>query len=109
MCSVITGTVAFSGLKSVLSEKIKLGVDSSIMVSVSKECHLQKPQWVWLTLLHERKSVELQDPLRRIKYLSSEDFKQSEVVTTALYILYHLAQCRHLEGIGKQIETDFWY
>ena len=50
MCSVITGTVAFSGLKSVLSEKTKLGVDSSILVSVSKECHLQKPQWVWLTI-----------------------------------------------------------
>ena len=54
-------TVTFSGLKSVLSEKAKLGVDSSIMVSVSKEGHFQKPQWVWLTLLHERKSVEFQE------------------------------------------------
>ena len=94
-----------------MSEKAKLDVDSSVMVSVSKEGHFQKPQWVWLIII-TRKSVELQDPLRRINYLSSEDFKQSEVVTTALYIFYLLAQCRpcarNLEGIGKQIETDLW-
>ena len=48
MCSLVI-TVTFSGLKSVLSENVKLGVDSSIMVSVSKEGHFQKPQWVWLT------------------------------------------------------------
>ena len=35
--------VTFSGLKSVLSEKAKLGIDSSVMVSVSKEGHFQKP------------------------------------------------------------------
>ena len=62
--------------------------------------------------MKERHLIELQDPLRRINYLSSVDFKQSEVVTTALYIFYHLAQCRpcarNLQGIGKQIEIDLW-
>ena len=62
--------------------------------------------------MKESYSKELQDPLKRINYLSSEDFKQSEVVTTALYIFYRLIhfrpRARHLEGIGKQIETDLW-
>ena len=42
MCSLVI-TVTFSVLKSVLVEKAKLGVDSSIMVSVSKEDSLFRP------------------------------------------------------------------